>query len=251
MLTSTFCCFSGVTAEAENRLWRAGVLSWHDFLREGQRVLSAARADSVKRQIDEAACALDADLWDYFLSRLPPAHRVRVLAHTHGREGYFDIETNGLGRAPVVTSIAIHTPAGTGTFVQGRDLGKFLQALAGLTLLVSYNGSRFDVPILERHFRMRLPAPHLDLCPVLRAMGHVGGLKACERRLGLTRPGGGARDGKDAVALWHRWKTADDANALHELEVYNAQDALQLRALSRLAYRASMSAYPIKVPPIS
>jgi uncharacterized protein YprB with RNaseH-like and TPR domain len=246
MLTSSFCCFWGVTVEAERRLWQGGILNWDDFLREGGRVLSARKADNVKFQIDEARRALEAGFLDYFLKRLPAEHRVRVLAHTKGNDGYFDIETDGLRASARVTTIALATSAGVRVFVDGRDMAEFLTALRPLSLLVSYNGARFDVPFIERRFRMRLPPAHLDLYPVLRSMGYMGGLKACERHFDIVRPAGGARDGQDAVLLWRRWRETGDASALQSLIQYNAQDACSLQRIARDVYARSMASHPLR-----
>jgi uncharacterized protein YprB with RNaseH-like and TPR domain len=244
MLTASFCCFRGITAAAEARLWQAGVLSWADFLRDGGRVVSARKADGVKRQIEEAAKALEAGLLGYFLARLPPAHRVRVLAHAAGRAAYLDIETTGLGRGAAVTTVALANRERVRVFVEGEDLPDLLPEIAGSTLLVTYNGARFDVPFLVRRFGMPLPMPHLDLLPVLRMLGLRGGLKACERQTGSRRADDGV-GGADAVRWWRQWRERGDRLALQRLVLYNARDACSLQRLARHALRLSLSAYPL------
>ena len=53
--------------------------------------------------------------------------------------------------------------------------------------VVTYNGKSFDVPFIERFFRIKMHHMHIDLMYVLRSLGYKGGLKSCERQLGLER----------------------------------------------------------------
>lgn len=245
MLTASFCCFHGVSPEAERRLWEAGVLDWRDARRAG-RVFSERRHAELVRQIEEALVALEAGLWDYFLSRLPAEHRVRVLPHVEDVTGWVDVETTGLEARASVTTIALLTRDRVRVFVEGEDLPEFLREVARCRLVVTYNGLRFDVPAIERRFGLRVHAPHLDLLAPLAAAGYRGGLKACERQAGFPRAGE-AVDGAQAVELWRRWVDGGDAAALEALVLYNAQDACNLRRLCGMLYRRSMAAYPLRV----
>lgn len=227
-------------------MWNAGVLCWNDFVRAGRARLSAAAADRILREIAEAEKALEAGWLNYFMHRLPALHRIRVLAAAGGAEGCLDVETDGLSPTAEITTVALATAQGVRVFVRGVDLPDFLLALKGCALLLTFNGERFDVPFLTRHFRMALPVPHLDLLPVLRAMGWRGGLKECEQRVGIRRAPDAPRNGAEAVELWRRWSAQDDSLALQQLVHYNAQDACSLQSLARAAYRRSMAAYPLK-----
>src|SRR3989475_81008 len=91
------------------------------------------------------------------------------------------------------------------SFIQGDNLEDLPAAMERVKLLVTFNGSRFDVPFLRKAFpRMALDQIHLDLVHPLRRLGFVGGLKAIESQVGILRSeettGLG---GFDAVRLWH------------------------------------------------
>src|SRR5207249_4642087 len=123
------------------------------------------------------------------------------------------------------------------SFVQGDNLDDLPAAMERAKLLVTFNGSRFDVPFLRKAFpRMALDQIHLDLVHPLRRLGFVGGLKAIESQVGILRSeettGLG---GFDAVRLWHAYDAGDD-DALDLLLEYNMEDVVNLEPLAELAY---------------
>jgi hypothetical protein len=123
-------------------------------------------------------------------------------------------------------------------FVKGVNLDQFPAYIAQFPLLVTFNGSQFDVPFLRAHFpRVRLDQAHIDLRFVLRSLGYRGGLKAIERNLGLTRDAAIQNvDGFEAVRLWHRYRRGDRA-ALMKLALYNLTDVVNLVELVQIALR--------------
>ena len=72
------------------------------------------------------------------------------------KEAYLDIETTGLSPANCeITVIGIHICDGDETnFIQlvGRDItaDNTLEALNGVEVIHTYNGSRFDLPFIHR-----------------------------------------------------------------------------------------------------
>lgn len=245
MLNATFCCFKGISEQAERRLWQAGVLSWDDLTRDGKAVLSAAKLELVKRQIDEARIAWNTGLADYFLNRLPPAHRVRIWRDFHDRLLALDIETDGLSQRADVLTVAICRSGGTRVWVKGVDLSRWMTCLLDSPVLMTFNGARFDLLLLRQRFGLALGYPHLDLMEVFKAMGYHGGQKICERRLGIRRDESAGICGKDVAALWRSWTDHGDRASIERLVAYNGEDARNLFALGWAAYRVSMSGYPL------
>lgn len=85
---------------------------------------------------------------------------------------------------------------------------------------------------------MRLPMQqaHIDLRYVLRSLGYKGGVKSCERQLGLDRGGLADVDGYTAVLLWADYTQRGNARALETLLAYNTEDVINLEVLMVLAY---------------
>ena len=110
--------------------------------------------------------------------------------------------------------------------------------------MVSYNGKTFDIPVIERFFKIRLDQAQIDLRYVLARLGFKGGLKGCEKQLGLNR---GVLDGVDgyfAVLLWRQYERYNDEKALESLLAYNIEDTVNLERLLVEAYNRNVAANP-------
>jgi len=172
------------------------------------------------------------------LARLvPPGEHWRLFADLRDRVRFLDIETLGLALEDPITVVGISDGQACSTLVRGRDLTRerLARALHGAGLLVTFNGTGFDVPRLRRAFPgLAWDLPHFDLAVEGRRLGLHGGLKRVERRLGYTRPRDlrGA-DGPEAVRLW-RAHGAGDPRALRRLVRYCQAD---VQALVHLAER--------------
>jgi uncharacterized protein YprB with RNaseH-like and TPR domain len=79
---------------------------------------------------------------------------------------------------------------------------------------------------------------------VLASLGYKGGLKGCERQLGLTREGLEEVDGFFAVLLWKDFKKNKNHKALETLLAYNIQDVVNLEALMIKAYNKKLKDTP-------
>lgn len=247
MLKASFSCFRGLSPAAELALWQRGCLNWQAFEHLPAGTYSTAKQKSVRRQIDAAHLALDARLADFFLNRFAAADKVRVLKEFHHRTAFLDIETTGLSNEAAVTTIAVLIGGESSVFTRGIDLEDFLTLIPRVGLFVTYNGARFDLPILRREFGIDLALPHLDLMPTLAALGYRGGQKRCEQLAGLKRSHSPGTDGAEAVNLWQRYCREHDRSALQRLILYNAEDVAMLEKLAVLAYNLSMSAYPLNI----
>lgn len=243
MLRQTFLHVPGVGYRTEERLWRSGLESWAD--------VGGACADAIPRhlrpvleeEIGRSEEALRRGKYRYFAVRLPLREHWRAWPEFRGSVGYLDIETTGLdiGR-DAVTVVGLYDGRRTRSFIQGANLEDLPAALEDVRILVTFNGSRFDVPFLRRAFpRMRLDQLHLDLMNPLHRIGFWGGLKRIERRLGILRSEetAGLR-GADAIRLWEDYQAGND-DALDTLVAYNREDVVNLEPLAEFAYRSMRS----------
>ena len=64
---------------------------------------------------------------------------------------------------------------------------------------------------------------------MLSRLGYKGGLKGCEKQLGLDRHELDGVDGYTAVLLWQEYTRTRNTRALDTLLAYNIQDVLNLR----------------------
>lgn len=210
-------------------------------------VIETAFPASARRGMVEVASARDLDqgLWSLLLPQAGEGGPATDLA-------YLDLETTGLAGGTGTLAFLI----GVGRFEAHRfvvrqyflrdadeepaalhDLVRHLQSFRGL---VTFNGRRFDWPLLETRLiinlrrRQALGFPHLDLLPVARRVyGSI--LESCSLRsleaslLGLER----LDDVPGALipALFFRYLETGDASPLEPVLEHNRQDILSMAAL--------------------
>ena len=114
----------------------------------------------------------------------------------------------------------------------GRDITaeNILEALQGVNILYTYNGSRFDLPFIWNCLGINLAKTltHIDLMYHCWRKNLYGGLKSVERQLGIDRHLTDV-DGYEAVRLWWRYLNSCDTDALNKLLQYNAEDVVNLK----------------------
>jgi len=240
MLECTFRHLTGIGPRAEAKLWAAGCRSW-EALEEGHANGALPKKVTAKRlreELDQSRQALAQGVHQYFAERLPEAEHWRCLPHFPDTVCYLDIETTG-GRPPDdrITVIGLHDHERYLPFVQGDNLEAFRDAITHYSVVVTFSGGNFDLPMIRREMGIALDHLHIDLCPALRRVGVGGGLKKIEQAFGLERsPETQGLTGWDAVKLWRRHINGD-RKALRLLIEYNRHDVLSLLELGRIAYQ--------------
>ncbi len=235
MLERTFIHIQGIGPKTEMQLWKRGLVTWEHFLKRRETVFSESRDRFIHEELVDSLTHRD-DI-RFFQKRLSSAELWRLYGAFRDKAVFLDIETSG-GYQGVddISMIGIFDGQSAETFVNGRNLSDFEQAIASFDVLVTYNGSSFDVPVIRRSFPgITLPPVHIDLRPLLGRLGYKGGLKGIEKQAGLSRdPSIALMDGYDAVRLWHSYQ-AGDASSLDLLRRYNRADAMNLKPLMEMA----------------
>ncbi|HDQ41518.1 MAG TPA: exonuclease [Desulfonatronum sp.] len=242
MLTHSFCHVPGIGRIREQKMWNAGIHRWDNALRSNAfcpcRLSHAARA-----VLTESPDRLSKGDTSWFVQKLPQEETWRLCSHFAYRAAFVDIETTS-GPGPVnITTIALFDGKTVRTYVQGRNLEAFCDDILDYPLMITFNGRCFDAPIIERELKISLPA-HVDLRFLLKSVGVKGGLKACERRLGMDREELDGLDGYFAVLLWQEYEARGDEQALETLLAYNAADVLSMPILLEHAYAAKLEQTP-------
>ena len=245
MLFNTFVHIPGIGETTERRLWQAGITTWDEFKPPYPEFLSGQKIrfinDHLARSRAQAEHLAPLD----FLRQLPAAQRWRIFPHYRDSVAYLDIETTGLRFTEhCITTISLYDGTRVFTYVQGENLADFIEDIGRYNLLVTYNGKAFDVPMLERHFGCKLTQAHIDLRPLLQGLGFVGGLKGCERQMGLDRGNLTGVDGYFAVLLWREYCRTKEHRVLETLLAYNVEDAVNLESLLVQAYNLKLASTP-------
>ena len=237
MLRRTFQHVPGIGEKTEQALWRAGVRDWDDFAPALVRPLCKESIRlAAEGVLEESRAALARADAAWFAGRLPRHEAWRLFPDFERGAGYLDIETTGVSGDDAVTVVGLSDGTRFESFVAGKNLDEFPDAIRRFRVLVTFNGIRFDVPFLQRAFpRAEIPEAQLDLRCVFAKLKLTGGLKKIEQALGIERPEDVVGiNGWQAVVLWQRWLEGDE-EALDLLVRYNRADVEGLPALLRIA----------------
>ncbi len=242
MLEQTFCHIHGIGRTTEHTLWGQGVRSWQDLLAQ-PGLVARVSSQEVVSTLQESLLAID-DNPSFFSSRLKQADSWRLFPHYRSKAGYLDIETTGLGNGCEITTIALYDGIRVRTYINGINLEAFVDDAQSIELFITFNGIAFDIPVIENYFRIRLGQPHIDLRYVLAGLGITGGLKRCEKVLGLNRGTLDGIDGSFAVLLWREFERTGNEQALETLLAYNIEDTVNLERLMIEAYNRNLEKTP-------
>ena len=174
----------------------------------------------------------------YFRDALPKGELWRLYPDFFENTGFLDIETTGLDRNySELTLIGVADKHGYSSFVSGENLEEFRDAIDKYDLIVTFNGSSFDIPFVEHYLgNVFRNCAHIDLMRLLRRIGYSGGLKKIESDLGVGRPSSlRGLSGYDAVRMWSLHRLGD-TRALPTLIRYNAEDVASLPELTSIAF---------------
>jgi uncharacterized protein YprB with RNaseH-like and TPR domain len=245
MIKNTFCHIPGIGTKSERQLWDNGLVSWQTVNKNSVKALSRKRKELLLRYAEESTEQLSAGNPRYFNDLLPANQAWRLFPDFENSVAYLDIETTGLrGDRDYVTTIALYDGLDVYHYVRGENLDEFADRIAAYKLIVTYNGKTFDVPFLRTHLGLPMTHAHIDLRYVLASLGQTGGLKACEKRLGLDREDLADVDGYFAVLLWHDYIRNKNRKSLETLLAYNIADVVNLAIIMPMAYNMKIQDTP-------
>jgi len=241
MLKNTFIHIQGIGAITEQRLWESGIRDWDAIGGDLPSPVAPRRKHFLLNGIEESWRHFDGCNPSYFSKLLPANQSWRLFPEFRDSTVYLDIETTGLDRYfNTITTIALYDGQEIKTYVHGQNLDDFIDEIYKYKVIVTYNGKSFDVPFLEHHFNIRLRQAHIDLRYVLSSLGFRGGLKGCERQLGMDRGDLKDIDGFFAVLLWEEYQRTGEQKTLDTLLAYNIQDTINLENLMVTAYNLKL-----------
>lgn len=233
MLRRTFIHVPRIGKTTERSLWKQGCSDWNTYL-SGSFSTGHADRGEVRAFIQESKARLGAGEHQFFARNLGTRESWRAYDEFKDSCVYLDIETDGSG----VTMIGLYDGGQFSCLVKGENLENFRDEISRYSMIVTFCGGMFDLPMLHKAFRgIDLDQIHIDLAPLLRKLGFRGGLKRIEKEFGIKRPEAvEGLTGFDAVVLWRRYFGLRDDRALERLIAYNREDCVNLRPLAEAAF---------------
>ncbi|MFZ5788176.1 MAG: ribonuclease H-like domain-containing protein [Acidobacteriota bacterium] len=231
-LERTFQLIKGVGPWRERDLWARDLETWDQFeVAAAKGVVMAERLDrELLEAIAKARDALRRRALPELAALVPAREHWRLYGHFVDDAAFFDIEADGDDQP---TMVGVMDREGIASFRRGHSLQQLPARLAKSPIWVTFNGSVFDVPVLQKVFDA-FPAPpvHIDLRFLIRHAKLKGGLKGVEDAIGLGRPQHlKGLKGLDAIRLWREWNFNRELKALRLLTEYNLYDAINLRSV--------------------
>jgi uncharacterized protein YprB with RNaseH-like and TPR domain/predicted nuclease with RNAse H fold len=240
MLHQTFIHIPGIGKHTEQELWEHGIQSWDDADRFEKRFgFAGARLQSkLDEYIPLSRSAIENRDAAFFQRLTALGEAWRVFPEFSDQCVYLDIESTGLSTVfDSVTVVGLYDGKRYDVFTQGDNLDDVQRELQRYSVVVTFNGSGFDLRFLKNTFpKLVLPPIHIDLRWISRRLGYSGGLKELEKSLGITRKSEVAKmDGFEATVLWAKYLRGDNA-ALDNLIDYNTEDVVHLKAIMEICY---------------
>lgn len=239
MLERTFLHIPGIGPQTERQLWRRGIAGWREALAAEAPApgFSPARWQLLRSHAADSLASLQRADHRYFSGVLPAGYHWRAWRAFRQRTAYVDIETDGGYGRNAITVVGIYDGQRVRSYVRGENLHEAAEELERHSLLVTFNGAAFDLPLLRRAFPgVDWRHLHVDLRYALRQLGCRGGLKQVEKTLGLVREEAiRGLGGDDAIWLWQEYRRGSQ-EALELLLQYNTADIENLERLLEWAF---------------
>ena len=148
-------------------------------------------------------------------------------------KAYLDIETSFNGE---ITVIGIYYSDGRLIQLIGDEINRdnLLNSINNAKTIVTYNGSRFDLPVIRNKLGVDLTKYYncYDLMYDCWKCNLYGGFKSVEEQLGIGRDSKGI-DAWEAMRLWENYRKYNDHQALGTLLQYNRDDVINLVTLEK------------------
>ena len=255
MLQNTFVHLPGIGLKTELSFWQKGIHCWDFFSDEhawDRTPFSRGRYNTLRERLEICRERLGAMDPAYFADALQPKLLWRLFRDFRQCAAYLDIETTGLG-GPYdhITTAALYDGHKVFYYIYGDNLDLFARDLGKYKILITYNGSCFDLPFIRNYFGIAVDQVHIDLRYLLSSLGYRGGLKGCEKCLGLDRAELDGVDGYFAVLLWNEYRRSGNKKALETLLAYNIADTVNLENLMVQTFNMKVGETPffdLKIP---
>ena len=235
LLRRSFQHLPGIGAAREAKLRSEGLRDWNDLLSltAEQRDLFGKRKSRLRCAVEASEEALAKADVEFFKERLPRREYYRIAASFPSRCVFLDIESTGLSRYyDHVTLVGWSIGSRYEVLIDPTETVQLERDLSALPILITFNGTLFDLPFLASRFDTDWSAiAHVDLRYLARRAGLTGGQKKIETAIGLereTRLDGVS--GAGAVGLWFDYKEGD-LSALRKLVRYNHADIEGMKSI--------------------
>jgi uncharacterized protein YprB with RNaseH-like and TPR domain len=247
MLQNTFLHLPGIGKKNEHAIWKKGIRSWDDLLLPENNIFSRRKKDQIKKAIEDSQEQFQNKNVAYFADHLPPNEYWRFFPEFRESTAYLNVETTSLDPwCQAINVITLYDGKEIFSYVYGKNVRDFVEDVKKYSVIITYNGSRLDLPFIRFYLGEELEQVHIDLRYLLKSVGFAGGLKECEKKAGIGRGDLEGLDGCSAILLMEEYENKNNKKALETLLAYSAYDAVDLEPLMVLAYNLKLKGTPFQ-----
>ena len=231
MIRNSFIFLEKVSKKKEQNILKQGIKDWNGFLQTKKiKGISNRSKSYFDRKIKEAKLFLLKDSPSYFINKLPKKEMWRLYSYFKDDCCFLDIEIDSYGKV-ILVGISNHFE--TKHFVKGINLDLVENELSKYKIIVTFNGSSFDLPKLKK-MDIEINLAHIDLKPLCINLNLKGGLKEVEKILNLKRP---SHLHGNPVQLWKAFHASGDQEYFNLLLEYNREDCENLIEIMDYVYK--------------
>ncbi|MEM4398144.1 MAG: ribonuclease H-like domain-containing protein [Candidatus Woesearchaeota archaeon] len=234
MIKKSFLFLPNISYKKELEI-KTQVKDWDNFLNtkkiKGISELNKKRYDKL---IIEAKNALLNNDSSFFLGKLK--HKDNWLLYDYFKDEsiFLDIEVSKING--FLTLIGLFDGYETKIMIKeiNFDINFLKNYLKNFKLIITFNGSVFDLPFLEKKYPGLLPkVPNIDVRHLCQKLNLKGSLKEVELKLGIKRqnPIVERLYSGDPYRLWKTFKATGNKYYLDLLIEYNEEDIINLKKI--------------------
>jgi uncharacterized protein len=230
MITRCFTFLDGISNRKQDIILNQAS-DWNGFLEVDVKGISKLRKFFYNQKVREARQALLNDDVVFFNKYFKNKDLLHLYDYYEDETCFLDVEINR-GREDLIL-VGVYDGFETKQFLKGYNLDKktLFDYLSRFKVIVTYNGSSFDVPLLKKYFDSKLNFIHLDLKPLCLSVDLKGGLKEVEKQLGLNRDLCYSVKPGDPCKIYRAFLVTGDRYYLDLLLNYNEEDCLSLKRI--------------------
>lgn len=231
MLNQSFIFLKGVSNKKEKNIWDQGINNWQEYHSEKIKGISDKTKFLHLAQMKKTQEAIENYDETHFCNNFPSKESWRHYNLFKDDTLYLDIETDGWN----ITVIGLYNGEYQNFLIRNKNMDRdlFQKIINNCKQIVTFNGKSFDIPNIEKYFRIKIQKPHIDLMHVCRKINLTGGLKKIENEIGINRPETiKTIKGDDAILLWQLYRHTGKQTYLEQLLGYNEQDCVNLKTLA-------------------
>lgn len=231
MILRTFSALTKIGLRKEQELWDKGIYSIQDFHKYNAKHHSETWTQHWQKETDSIKALLKKRDIENLLKILPNKLHYRLLPNIQKDLVFFDAEMIEVHNKKIIFMATCLFKNNIYSFTQGKNLKELKIFLKDKQFLVTFGGTKNDLPLLYQSFKDKPFLIHIDLKNLTNQIKMKGGLKSIEIQLGLTRKYCHQINGADAPLLWQKFQTSKNQKILESLLHYNAEDTIHQPAI--------------------